>query len=236
MSLLTIIGNVCKAIGLPTPAAVVSSSDTKVLELLALANNSGKSLALQFNFPELSQEATFLSVAALDQGLLTAVITAADYLRIITDTMWDRTSVQKITGPSSPTAWQTLIANHSAGPPYVFRIRNRRLYIGPTAITAGNTIAFEYYSSFWCESILGAGRAAWSVDSDVGRIPENILELDLIWRWKQAKGLEYAEDLETAGQAIDTYTGSVGGARLLILGGPSQFTFPINTAEGSWNL
>lgn len=236
MTLLSTISNVCKAIGLPAPTAVVSSSDTKIQELLALSNNSGKSLALQFNFPELSQEATFASVAALSQGLLTTAIPNADYLRIIPDTMWDRTAVQKITGPASPSVWAALIANNSAGPPYVFRIRNRRLYIGPTVIAAGHTIALEYYSSFWCESAAGAGKAAWSVDTDVGIIPENILELDLIWRWKQAKGLEYAEDLETAGQAIDTYTGSVGGARLLILGGPSQFTFPINTAEGSWNI
>ena len=214
----------------------MSSSDTKIQELFALANQSGRSLALQFNFPELLQEATFTSIAALDQGLLTTVISASDYLRVITDTMWDRTSVQKITGPASPSAWQALIANNSAGPPYVFRIRNRRLYIGPSIIAAGHTIAFEYYSSMWCESSVGAGKTAWSADADVGRIPENILELDLIWRWKQAKGLEYAEDLETAGQAIDTYTGSAGGARLLILGGANTFTFPINTAEGSWNL
>jgi hypothetical protein len=214
----------------------VTSSDTKILEILALSNNSGKDLALKFDFPELSQEATFTTVNNLDQGLLTTVVSTGDYLRMIPETMWDRTADQKITGPASPTDWQAMIANSSAGPPYVFRIRNRRLYIGPSAIASGNTVAFEYYSSFWCETSGGTGLSAWAADSNVGRIPENILELDVIWRWKQAKGFEYAEDLETAGQAIDTYTGAAGGRRLLILGGGSTFTFPINTAEGSWNL
>jgi len=43
----------------------------------------------------------------------------------------------------------------------------------------------------------GTSRPAWANDSDVALIPERLLEYALIWRWKQAKGLDYAEDMTT---------------------------------------
>ena len=38
-------------------------------------------------------------------------------------------------------------------------------------------------------------KAAFTIDTDLSRLSEELLTLDLVWRWKKAKGLDYAEDL-----------------------------------------
>lgn len=237
MSLLTLIQSVARSpgVGVEAPTQVVASSDRAVVELLQLANTSGEELAANYDFPELQRENTFTTTAAADQGAFnSAVVTRGDFLRMIDDTLWNRTLDEQYT-LASPQDWQAYQANGMAIIDRKFIIRQGHLYLGYQTPTAGQTAAFEYYSKFFCEAADGTAKAAFTVDTDVCVLPERLMKLDIIWRWKAAKGLEYADDLETANIAINSHVGSAGGRKLLILGGDSSFNYGVNIPEGNWS-
>jgi hypothetical protein len=75
-----------------------------------------------------------------------------------------------------------------------FTVRGGAIYITPTP-TAGDTVAYEYVSTKWCQSSGGTAQTEWAADTDTSKLDEALHVLDLIWRFKQAKGLEYAADL-----------------------------------------
>jgi hypothetical protein len=59
----------------------------------------------------------------------------------------------------------------------------------------GEVIKLEYRSNYWILDESGTTRkTAWTADTDYSVIPERLLVLSIIWRWKESKGLPYAED------------------------------------------
>ena len=68
MSLLTMVTQVCRRIGIVAPNAVVSSADPQIIQLLALANEEGEELANRYPWQAMRQQATFTTVATESQG------------------------------------------------------------------------------------------------------------------------------------------------------------------------
>lgn len=57
--------------------------------------------------------------------------------------------------------------------------------------------SYPYISSWYARTSDGVAKAQFDADADTFILPERLLTLGLIWRWKAQKGLEYAEDLNT---------------------------------------
>lgn len=233
MSLLTIIQDVSRSLGVPAPTTVVTSRDTRVLELFVLSNTTGNELTRRYFWQELTREAQFLASGSIDMGSLAGSI-ATDFGYFVDQTFWDRDLRQAIIGPVTAQEWQSDRSWAVVGPPYRFIVQAGRLLVGPTALTAGHTMVFNYITKNWCESAAGTGQAAFSADTDVARIPDELFKLELIWRWKQSKGLAYAEDLETAEEQIDRYTGQNAGRRVLFIGGQGIYYLAENVPAGDW--
>lgn len=236
MSLLTMIGEVSKAMGSPAPTAVMSATDTFTLELLAMANTSGQGLVDAYDWTEITREQTFTSTAAYDQGAFNStIVTLGDFNRITNNSLWNRSAVMQASGPISGVEWQSDVAFQAAAPAPKFRIWQGHLWLGPVGSlpVAGNTWAFEFVSSNWCQSAAGAAQSAWAADTDTGILDENLMKLDIIWRWKASKSLEYADDLANFEDKFNLRTGQTTGARSLYLGG-ANVIFPINVPEGNW--
>jgi hypothetical protein len=234
MSLLTLIQDVSKMIGLSSPTAVTTSADQRVLELLVMANVSGEDLSTRYEWQELTRTATWASSGTIAQGTITSGTIASDFGRFIDDTFWDRSLRQPIVGPVTAQEWQADLSNAIVSPPYKFIVQNNILSIGPTPITAGNTLAFNYITKNWCASSTGTGQSAFAADDDETLIPQRLFRLDLIWRWKSSKGLAYAEDLENAEREIDKHIGANGGRRVLFIGGAPIQYFAGNIPAGDW--
>lgn len=233
MSLLTIVQNVSKRLGVPAPSAVVTSSDTRVLELWTMANDIGTELERRYQWQELTREANFTSTGSIDMGSLTGSI-ATEFSYFIDQTFWDRDLKQPIIGPVTMQEWQSDLSFAVVGPPYKHIVINDRLLVGPTAITAGHTMVFNSLTENWAQDASGTGKASFTADDDTARIPENLIELSLVWRWKQSKGLAYAEDMETAEQQIGRYTGQDAGRRVLFIGGQGIYYLAENVPLGDW--
>jgi hypothetical protein len=225
------------AMGFPAPAVVMASTDQMVVELRSLSNLSGKSLGGTYAWQELTKECVFTSTAAYDQGLLDGylVTSTGDYSRLVPSTLWNRSAILQASGPVTSVEWQADVAFQAAAPYPKYRIWQGSLWIGPVGSlpTSGDTWAFEYISNFWCQSAAGVGQTQWVADTDTGILDEELLTLDIIWRWKASKSIEYADDLANFEDRKAIRQGQTTGARALYVGG-ANVIFPINIPEGNW--
>jgi len=193
MTLLTIMQDACNEIGIAEPATVIGNTNVQIKQLLALSNREGQSLAARPNngWEALRFETTFTTLAAESQGAIETM--ASGYRYIVNRTIWNRTKRVPVIGPIDSEDWQMLKASPAAGPFDQYKLQQGEILFNPVP-AAGETCAFEYVTKQWCESSGGTGREKWAADSDVGRLNESLLTLGLIWRWKKAKVLDYAED------------------------------------------
>jgi hypothetical protein len=143
----------------------------------------------------------------------------SDYAYMISQTNWDRNFRWQMLGPLDAQEWQTLVSGISPGGPRLrFRIMNNLFYVQPLP-GPGQTdqIVFEYISNAWCTSQAGAPQSSWQADTDAYVFPEDLLTLGLIWRWRRAKGLDYAEEKLTYDRAVERRLSRSGGVRAVPL-------------------
>lgn len=191
MTLLSIIQGASDRLGLTRPTAVMASSDPLVLSLLGVAQEEGKALAGRHTWQALQTEYTFPTVASTASYAL-----PSGFGELIKDTVFNRTRRRRMQGDLSPSQWQETQASLVTMVNPAFRIRGSLFYISPTP-TAAETIAYEYVSLNWCQSALAVAQSAWVADTDTGILDEELMILGIKWRWGKAKGLDYAEDMNT---------------------------------------
>jgi hypothetical protein len=231
MTLLSMVGSACKRIGLQTPSVVATATDATVLQLLEFAQQEGRELARFGDWRALRKEKTFTTVAAETQ---TDTPIPTDLGAFIDNTCWNRSNRLRLYGPATPEEWQRWKAASSFPITGTFYLRGTSFLIQPTP-TAGQTIAYEYRSSHWCQSSGGTAQEYWAADTDTGLLSERLMGMGIIWRYKQSRGLEWQTD-------YDKYMFEVGEAlaqdqprRTMELGG-ERMAYGITVPERSWNL
>jgi len=218
MPLLDVIQAVCQRTNVPIPSSVLGTTDPLWTQMLHLLEEEGHDLSERGEWQALTNEATFVTLAAESQGAMTSIATngfRSVKLDPHNNTIWDRTNRLPVLGPLSADEWQTRKALLSSGPRYVWRIRGGLLIINPAPL-AGAILAFEYLSKNW---ILGADGTTYkqyfTLDTDTILLPEELVIMGLRWRWKKEKGLEYAEDFNTYQEQVKDALGRDGGKRTL---------------------
>lgn len=71
------------------------------------------------------------------------------------------------------------------------------------APVSGNTATFPYVSNYYARASGGAEKASFTADDDSFVLPDRLLTLGLIWRWREMKKLDYTGDEETFQKCID---------------------------------
>lgn len=208
MTLLTIVQNAAVELGLPEPAAVVGSVDVATRKLLKYANQAGRQLVSYHDWQGLIIEQEF---TALAQTVQTNALPPNDYSRLVYNAMiWDRSAHVQLSGPTPQRYWSLIQAGISSGVSGYWRIIGNQLNILPV-MTAGNTLAFEYISKRWVQDSLGNVKEAFTADTDTCVCPvwEELLELELIWRFQQSRGFaQYAESMATCEAEKETAAAS----------------------------
>jgi hypothetical protein len=210
MSLLSIISGTDQGAAvlcnLPAPTSVINSTDPNVPLLLRLANQEGRELARRHDWQRLLVDYTFASLATEAQ---TALPTNFDRF-LPNPEIWNRSLTQKYYGPTDARTWGQLKALAvTAGAPGWWRLIGNGLEITP-APTAGQTLAIPYISTNWCQSSALVAQSAWTSDTDTALIPERLITLGIVWRYRKSKGLDYAEDMATYEREVERYGGAEG--------------------------
>lgn len=193
MTLLSIVQTTCDIVGVGRPSTVVGSTNATSRTMLALANQGGLDLCRQGEWRLLTSEHTFSTVADSAQG---SSALPSDFGRFVNGTIWNRSQRWQIEEIDE----QDWAAIKGAGQVLTtvnqILLRGTAVYMTPVP-TAGETIGYAYVTNQFCASSGGSAQVAWAADTDVGRLDESLLQLDLVWRWKQARGLDYAEDMQS---------------------------------------
>lgn len=235
MSLLSLVQGACDRIGLPRPSVVVGSSDTQVRQLFGLAQQEGKELSRRGPWQELTKEKTFNATATEEQsGAI-----PADFERMIEGTFWNRTQDRRVVGPLTPQKWQMLQTGLYSLVWDAFRIRGTALLMSP-APAAGDSMAFEYVSTYWCSDASGTTeRAAWVADDDVGLLDEELMTLGVVWRFKKAKGLDYSEEFRSYEHLVERKLPNDGAMAMVDLNGDrldgASGAYDPFIPEGNWS-
>lgn len=231
MTCLSIVQKVCRRVGVATPNSAVSSSDPQILQIVELSNEEGQELAARHEWTVLNKEATFTTLAQQNQGAIATIAPGLEF--IINNTIWNRTQQRPVYGPKTPQGWQQDQANFVAGPYSSFRIREGNLLMYPVPV-AGESCYFEYVTKRWVTTS-GTPDDEWTADTDTALLDERLIILGTVWRWKQAKGFEYAEDFNKYERAVLDAIGRDGSKPVLNLGSPATDYFPaVIVPAGSW--
>lgn len=233
MTLLTLAQAACDIIGMPRPTSVMAGADQTARTMLSLAQREGRALARRWTWTALRKQQTFTTVA---QTVQTGAV-PSDFDRMVSETFWNRTDQERVVGPVTPEEWQGLVASVALPIESAFQMRAGQIELYPVP-TAGETYAYEYVSNQWCQSAGGVGQSAWAADTDTGKLDEELTTLGLVWRFKQSRGLDYAEDLATYEEQVlqamarDGVRRTARLAREIDYGAPHYATVP----EGNWNV
>jgi hypothetical protein len=185
--------------GLSAPTSIVGSTDPNATILLALANQEGRELARRHDWQGITVDYTVTTLGAELQTDL-----PSDYDRFLPyPELWNRSSSQMYSGPTGVRLWgQIKGTGTTTGSPGWWRLNGDSLYITP-APTAGQTLAFFYISKNWVEAAAGGTKDHFTLDTDTALVPERLISLGIVWRYKQSKGFKYDEDLATYEREVE---------------------------------
>lgn len=214
MTMLSTIQNFCKRTNLPVPNTVVGTTDTQILQIMALLEEVGNDMASRTAWEGLTIEASLTTTATESQGAITT-IASNGYRYMKNGTIWSRTRRLPVCGPLDAQEWQQLKAMFVNGPYYRYRMRGGELLVNPTP-PAGEDWYFEYVTKFW---ILGADGTTYkeffTLDTDTILIPESVLLMGLRAWWKKEKGFDYAEDMRMYESQLKDSSGRDGSKKVL---------------------
>ena len=237
-TLLDIIRRFMERTGLPKPAFSIGNTDAQVAQILGLLEEATEELVMRNarGWQILTREVVFVTKAQEVQGSLSEL--APGFRAVTNDTLFNRTTRLPIYGPLLPMERQATKALQTAGPYYRYWIANDQLHLYPTP-PAGQTIAFEYTSTAcWSD---GQSPATYSeyptTDTAICLFPKPVVIAQLRWRWKKEKGLEYAQDFDSAELLLNAAIAADGTRRVVDLGGTELVARPgIMIPTGSWPL
>lgn len=212
MTLLTIIEGAADEIGIERPATVISNTDPQVRQLLRAASQEGKHLASVYDWEILQKEGSVTTAAQESQGVMTTI--ASDFDRFSNDTMWNRTTSEKIYGPLTDVQWQREKSDVTSGVTNWFRIRGGTLLFTPNP-AASQSVKFEYFSKNWVDLNSGATPAvadgsAFNNDANTVVFDEELMTLGVTFRWLQGRGLDFATSFSHYRERLEIVRGQDG--------------------------
>ncbi len=129
-----------------------ASSDPNVLQLCSLLTSAGREIIREKNWSQSLVATTFATVGGQEEYTL-----PADFMRMMPQSQWNRTTRLPLGGPLSPQEWEYLSARVVVvNLRILFRPQNLKIHIfGGSSIPNAHTIAYEYMSSYWVKTAAG---------------------------------------------------------------------------------
>lgn len=200
--LLDLVNSACLELGIPTTTLVMTSADTQVRQLLALANREGREqVAAPMQWPQLQKVQSIVLVNGQASYSF-----PSDFDSYIPDTIWNPSMRWSVAGPLSPQTWEFVKSGLINTQPWMrYRIWQGKIFFDPTPTTTndGQTVTIEYQSNTFCQSASGTPQSAWANDSDTFLLPDDIMVLGLKWRFLAAKRMDYSEEKKVWSDACD---------------------------------
>lgn len=140
-----------------------------------------------------------------------------DVSNLMPSTFWDRSMRWQVEGPLSPQDWQSLKSGIIvSGPRRRYRVMDGSFWLDPVPAD-NNTLEYEYYSYNYAMSVTGAAQSKFLIDTDIYLLDDDVMILGIIWRFRRAKGLDYAQEQDAWQDQLDRYKARQASAKNLPL-------------------
>ena len=214
MTILSVVQNVCLAVGLPKPDTVLSSTDREMLELVRLANDVASDIRdAEFDWQALQLIRTFQGDAVAE-----AFDLPEDYLRMKTKaTLWSSRWLWGMEHITDTDEWLELMTLPYVAVSGQWIIYGDQLHVMPVLDTA-DTVRFVYISKLMVKPASGPNKAAFDADTDMFRLSERALELGIIYRYRAQKGVASDDDENNYDQALYTAMNNDKGSKPVVSG------------------
>jgi hypothetical protein len=235
MALLTaldILQRAADELGLDRPGST-AGGDAQARQLHAGLNAAGRDLMRVHDWGALQRIGTVTIVAGQSDYAL-----PADHHRLVSDTVWDETSRERLRGPHTPQT-EGLVRTGARLGRRAFRQIGATLRILPTPAADGGVVSFAYVSKAWARSASGVAREEMEGDGDTALFAPDLLVKGTKWRFMAAKGM-YADALRMEFESLrEREIAADLGGTILVLGGARNeepFVGFDAVPDGDWSL
>jgi hypothetical protein len=245
VNLLATIQAFCRRQALQVPTTVVGNTDPQIVQILALLEETGDDLASRGPWMGLQHTQSFTTLAAQQQSQF-ATMGCKGFHYLLSYFLYDITGKRIVAGPVEPNEWQLRTNAPTAGPRYAYRVQYGCLQISPVP-PAGQTWTFDYVSRWWKGTVYSSDPElfppaanlieSFTADTNVFCFPSSLMLQGLRARWKQEKGLGYAQDKDDYEIAVNNLMARDRGASPIDMSeGGRQFAPGVFVPEGNWNI
>ena len=236
MSLLTVVQDVCAAVGVnrPTSVFVNLNANRTMQEMLALANEMAQRIAYDSKVDWTKIRKT---ITLNGDGAAKFFALPDDYKRmLLTTQVWRSTSaLYPMVFFSDPNDWLPRRLQNYADPRGEWTLSDGNIYIAPV-MGVGISAFFVYLDKNCINLAAGGVSDVFMNDNDSYRLNERLLKLGIIWQWKAQKGSPYAEDIGTYEDALGIESGSDRPSPIIIgrlpISSTSRIAYPWPTPTG----
>lgn len=208
-TILQIAQDAAPKIGIDVPGLLVGSTDRTEVELLSVLNELVDRIARLHDWRALKALATYTGDGTTEEFDL-----PGDYLRMPKDAQVWSTRWQRPLLPITPEdALRLDIREYDLVAGTWFLVGDQMVF--RPALASGELAKWYYIAATQVKPANGANKARITLDTDTFRLGDRLLELHLIWEWRQRKGLSYAEDMATAEVALAQAISEDKGARII---------------------
>jgi hypothetical protein len=218
MSVLSVVQSACvSGIALTRPTSVFGSSVREMLELAGLVQEAAEMIASAYEWEVLNRITTITG-----DGTDESFDLPADF-----DRMLDRSQLwtSELETPLSPISdrdtWLGLDIQSFDFVVNAWIKYGGQIHIKP-ALSNGTEVKYWYQSNLIVKPSSGANKAEFDNDTDTFRIDERLLKLALIWKWREMKGLPYAENMADYERALAKRIAQNKGSRIIRIGRPTM--------------
>ncbi len=210
MTVLTACAEAAIELNQTEPATLFSTTDQFAKELRTQANKTAKAILKGYDW----QKFTALQTMTGD-GSTTSFTLPTDY-----DRMPKKANVltSQFASPLSKVddadEWLNLNLRPFVGAPGRWIILGGTMQILP-AVATGVTANFYYIKN---KIVTGGTKTEFTADADTFDLPERLITLGVIWRWRAQKRKDYAEDMRNFEIALAEEMANDKGSRVLTVG------------------
>jgi hypothetical protein len=215
MSILTVVKDVCVAVGVEQPASVFAgiNANRTMQEMLAVANETAQRIA--YDTREWGILKRYLAVG-IDSVMVSSPPVQSNF-QLPSDfkRMLLTSNVRKLSIPRTPLRfipdqdeWLTRRALGVSDYRGEWTIIGNDYFSIVPPITASEQVFFVYLGKNCLALGSGGFGDTFQSDNDAFMIDERVLKLGMIWQWKALKGSPYAEDMSNYETALARVSGA----------------------------
>ncbi len=220
MTILSVVQNVCLAVGLTRPDVVMTSQDREMLEMVRLANE----VAIQMRDAEFDWQALTKVYSFIGDGSAEAFALPSDYQRMPTaGRIWSSRwswEIEKVGGIDD---WLELISVPIQPVTGQWIIYGDEMHILPVMANT-ETIRYPYISNLIVKPTTGEFQDRFVADGDTFRLSEHALELGIIWAYRSQKGVASDDDENNFNKALYTAMNNDKGSKPVVSGNSRRFS------------